>query len=81
MPTAYEGLRPLLVKAEVSCFKLKGEDFHSKQCDIHVEGVVQGVQVSTTCALLAIFDGHGGRKAADFANKQVQWLSPLCPRL
>jgi serine/threonine protein phosphatase PrpC len=71
MPTVYEGLSPLHSKAEVSCFKLKGEDFHTKQCHIEVTGEVDGCKASTALALFAIFDGHGGKEAADFANKQV----------
>lgn len=72
MPTVYEGLQPIYAKAEVSCFKLKGEDYHSKVCDIPISGHVSGEQVHTTCAFFGVYDGHGGKKAAEFASKQVR---------
>jgi serine/threonine protein phosphatase PrpC len=71
MPTVYAGLNTLHSKAEVSCFKLKGEDFHTKQCQVEVDGIINGCKTSTTIAIFAVFDGHGGKRAADFANKQV----------
>jgi hypothetical protein len=71
MPTVYAGLNTLHAKAEVSCFKLKGEDFHTKQCQVEVDGIINGCKTSTTIAVFAVFDGHGGKRAADFANKQV----------
>lgn len=72
MHTAYEALQPLRVKAEVSCFKLKGEDFHSRHTDIDFCALVGDEKVHTTCALFGVYDGHGGKRAAEFASKQVR---------
>jgi serine/threonine protein phosphatase PrpC len=74
MPTLYEGLQPLYAKAEVSCFKLKGEDFHSRHADVHVSATVAGESVHATCAMFAVLDGHGGKAAAEFASKQARTL-------
>jgi hypothetical protein len=86
MPTVYEALQPLHVKAEASCFKLKGEDFHTRSPAVDISAVVAGITVSTRCAIFGVFDGHGGKRAADVTSKKVCtegapaaicWLRPL----
>lgn len=59
------------VKAEVSCFKLKGEDFHFIK-DLTATATVHGDEVSTCYCLVGVFDGHGGKRCAEFASKKVQ---------
>ena len=78
MAMSYDSLQQLRTKAEVSCFKLKGEDFHCKLTEVIVSAIVGGEKVQTTCALLGVFDGHGGKRAADFACKQVCSLHSSC---
>lgn len=80
MPTVHEALQPLYAKAEVSCFKLKGEDFHTKSPAVDISAVVAGITVSTRCAFFGVFDGHGGKRAADVASKEVRtaWALAGC---
>lgn len=72
--------QPLLVKAELSCFKLKGEDYHVRQTDLSFSAKVAGTHLQAPCALLAVFDGHGGKKAAEYAAKQVRGICVCAQR-
>jgi hypothetical protein len=66
------GLDPLHVKSEVSCFKLKGEDYHCCKPSVPVTACIAGHEVSCTYAIFGVFDGHGGKRAAEFSSKQVR---------
>lgn len=59
------------VKAEVSCFKLKGEDFHFIK-NLVATTTFHGDQVSKSYCLVGVFDGHGGKRCAEFTSKKVQ---------
>lgn len=58
------------VKAEVSCFRLKGEDFHFIK-RLKSAANVLGEHVRIEFSLVGVCDGHGGRKCAEFVSKQV----------
>lgn len=57
------------VKAEISCFKLKGEDFHFIK-HFTSSATILDDHVSVCYWLLGVFDGHGGKRCAEFAAKQ-----------
>eukprot|EP00892_Ulva_mutabilis_P006457 jgi/Ulvmu1/4183/UM019_0162.1 len=57
------------VKAEVSCFKLKGEDFHFIK-NLTASATVCGETVGVSYVILGVFDGHGGKRCADYVAKQ-----------
>lgn len=61
----------LRCKAEISCFKIKGEDYHYVNPAGQLCALVDGEPAACAVGLFAVFDGHGGRRAADFASKQV----------
>ena len=58
------------VKAEVSCFNLKGEDYHFIK-KMLTSAIAFDERVEIHYVMLGVFDGHGGKRCAEFASKQV----------
>ena len=75
MSTVYDSCTKPVVRAHYDRFVLKGEDFQCAHPALEISVVYGDVDVTLCVAIFGVFDGHGGKSAAQFAAKQVRCCS------